>query len=217
MPDFVFGTPIHYDDFRKTYETMSDKSPEDITEDEVRKAMALQAMKAKDEQVNEAIKQLNGMKEDYGTGVSTRVMVYNGLGVPLKFRSKHDDNGYWSANTLADRIEVGQWSIGFHHKTSGAASGSCGVVGYNLLGYGNDDVLMLGFSTPWGSDDCSALGQVLLAKKWSATSWDSLMDSVYKSNDRGTKTFGRAKITYETQQDTSPTLEVIAMRSDIGY
>ena len=194
MPDFVYGTLIHYDDFRKNYEMISDSEPDSISEDEVNKAMALAAMKAKGEQVNEAIKQLNGMKDDKGKGVSTRVMLYNGLGIPLKFRGKHDDHGRWSENTLADRIEVGQWSIGFHHKTPRAASGSCAVLTFDLLGYGNDDVLLVGFKTPWGSSKCTALGQVILASTDRKMSWDEKMDWVQKSNDGGTKTFGRESI-----------------------
>lgn len=215
MPDFVFGTPIFYEQYKSNLELTHD-DPESLDEDDVCKLMAQQAMRAKDETVNDAIKQLNGMKEDWGTGVSTRVMVYNGLGVPLKFRSKHDDYGYWSVNTLADRIEVGQWSIGFHHKTHGAASGSCAVVGYDLLGYGHDDILMVGFSTPWGSKSSSALCKVMTAKKWAPTPWSDVMNWIYDSDLRGTENFGRASVRYQTQNDSSPTLEVVVTRSDIG-
>jgi hypothetical protein len=56
----------------------------------------------------------------------------------------------------------------------------------------------------------------MTAKKWAPTPWSDVMNWIYDSDLRGTENFGRASVRYETQDDSSPTLEVVVTRSDIG-
>ena len=209
-----FGSPIFEEQTRQKLENLNVDDVMVSLED-INKEMAKEAMRKININKLEALERVNGMKKDYGNGVSTRIMVYNGLGVPLQKRSSHDDSGRWSTNTLADRIEVGEWSIGFHHKKAGSATGSCGAVGYNLLGYGNDDVLMIGWDTPWSGSN-SAYCAVMTTSKWSRTSWDDIIEWAEDGPKANKIKFGRSLTKFDTDSESSATLTVVATRSDIG-
>lgn len=211
---YTYGTPITEQPFRESIKY--DESYEKLSLDDINKRMSAQAMRQRAEHKNDAIDRVNGMKEEWGTGVSTRVIIYNALGIPLSKRSSHDSYGHWSRYAPSDRIEVGQWDVSFHVKTSGAATGSCSVVSYNLEGYGHDDVLMIGFNTPWSGKN-TAYCNVMTTKTWNKTSWDDLHDLTYKGAASATLDFGRARVRYTVDQDSSPMLTVTVLRSDIGY
>jgi len=156
------------------------------------------------------------MKEQWGNGVSTRVLIYNALGIPIERRTMQDSSGRWSEYEPAARIECGEWDVSFHHKKSGSMTGSCAALSYNLLGYGNDDVLMIGFDTPYSGSN-SAYCNVMTTKKWSKTDWDDIHEWAEDGPDKATYSFGRSRTKFSMDQGSSPILTVIATRSDIGY
>ena len=216
------GTAIYEDTFRRTeLPTLVDLDPIDddpmtYDADKVQALMAKQAMRAMQKDRNEAINLVNGFKDDFGNGVSTRVLVYNALGIPLKYRSDSDDSGRWSTHTLADRIEVGEWAIAFHRKKGASFAGSSAIVAYNLQGYGDDEVLMIGFNTPYSGRN-TALCKVMSKKVFHETPYKEMHGWVEKSGRSGNEIYGRALVKYSTDSESSPTLNVVVTRSDIGY
>ena len=223
MPEFVYGTSLFYKTFRENLE-LSGRDPESLSKDEVQCLMSTKAMQAKDEESEKAILRLNAIKKDYGEGISNLIMVYNASGVPLKKMEHHEESGYWSSYTLANQIEVGQWSVGFHHKTAGVARGSIGCIGFKMVGHHNtfglggpDDnpILMLGFSNPWvGRNEANVI--LYSSKEWYARSWEQKMNKVYKGRREGIKNYAPLKIIYEMGSETSPTYSIIITRSDNG-
>ena len=102
---FKYGTAIFEEGYRES--VMFDDDYDESDRDAIIRGMSKQAMQHIDEEKEEAILRVNGMKEEWGTGVSTRVLIYNASGFPLTRRVMHDAAGSWSRYTPADRIEVG--------------------------------------------------------------------------------------------------------------
>ena len=211
---YKYGTAISERVFRQQHEF--DEGFGDLKEDEVHRLIAKKAMEQMNEEKDKAIDRVNGMKEDWGTGVSTRVLIYNALGIPIEKRSQHDSSGRWSAYEPSERIECGEWDVSFHHKKSGSATGSCAAVGYYLKGYGDDDILMVGFETPYSGSN-SGHCTVLTTKRWANAGWDQIHEWAEDGPAKGTNSFGRSRTHYSIDQSSSPLLIVVATRSDIGY
>jgi hypothetical protein len=86
---------------------------------------------------NDAIKYVNGMKGDYGTGVCCLVCIYNATGVNLihfNKKSIHDWNGHIWKYAPDEIIKNGQWSVFLHAHSSdisGILNGSEAAVIYD--------------------------------------------------------------------------------------
>lgn len=98
-----------------------------------------------------AILKLNGMKQEYGDGTSTLVMIYNATGVDLNLKPQKDITYNWNGHlfkyTPDKTIMNGQWSVFLHVHTSGMAYGSKAAIVYEL---GNNNIsALLGWDTPW--------------------------------------------------------------------
>ena len=96
----------------------------------------------------EATKTINGIKEEYGTGVSTLLRIYNTSGRTLRFQKQGPNwSGHMWKYPFDETIGNGQWSVALHVKTSGAARGSVSSVVYRVEDEGDD--IFMGWSSPF--------------------------------------------------------------------
>jgi hypothetical protein len=204
---FKFGTPIFYDTIKKELEF------QDITsESAIRSEMserALKSINANDGSgggaQNQAILRANGMKEEYGNGVCTRILIYNASGIPLTCYETHDSSGHWSKYGPPSRIEVGEWGVCFHVKTSGSATGSCGIVSFHLEG--EPYVFTVSWDVPWsGSNNASCY--TMTKEGYEGTSWEKAHQWAEEGPAIGGETDCGFKVEYSIDQDSSPILIV---------
>src|SRR6185312_8072046 len=80
----------------------------------------------------DAIKNVNGLKESFGNGVSTSITIFNATGGDLNLATSVDQHGHIGQEPYDSIIRNGQASGVLHVKTSGAATGSTGMVAYSI-------------------------------------------------------------------------------------
>jgi hypothetical protein len=98
---------------------------------------------------------VNGMKQEYGNGISTLVMIYNASGYQLQRMDEVDTHGHVGDWPLDTYIENGQWSVFLHVHSSGAAVGSEGYCDYSLVG--TADTVRFSWASPYtGSNTAEA-------------------------------------------------------------
>lgn len=159
-----------------------------------------------------AIERVNGMKEEYGNGVSTLIMFYNATGSTLKFDSLEDISGHLFKYQPDRTVYNGQWSCFLHTKTAGAATGSFGKLEYWLQGGVKRKTtwLAINWETPWSG-------------KNKATA--SIMDSSYLklgssiveiiNNMRRMQAESPFATRVDVSQNSSPILRVVATRKGL--
>ena len=161
------------------------------------------------------IKRVNGMKDEYGSGVSTLITIYNALGCSLRYRTAHDSSGHIWKYAYDDRIDNGEWSCALHVKTSGSATGSCAALVYDFDGgYGDQDVLVVAWDTPFSGSNSAACFCANRAVTYSKMSWDDIHDRAANGNDNGHSDLGLLRVRYTIGQNSSPILRVIASRKE---
>jgi hypothetical protein len=92
---------------------------------------------------------VNGMKDEYGDGVSTLVMIYNASGRDVIINSldnKYGRIGDWPYDPV---IANGQWSVFLHVKKTSAASGSQATLGCAVDAV--PGTLSISWDTPWAA------------------------------------------------------------------
>lgn len=105
---------------------------------------------------NEAILRSNGMKEEFGDGISTQILIYNASGYKLNLQASGSHSGKWSNYSAPDFIEVGEWAVCFHQKKAGAAVGSEGYIVFNCVD--SPEGVSMRWSTPFiGSNKATTI------------------------------------------------------------
>ena len=200
MASFLFGQPIFFD-------TQKDLLGDTHSEAEIRKMMAREAEKNINinNAQNDAILQVNGMKEEFGNGVCTRIIVYNASGGVLTNRNEKTWSGRWSKYKLPTTIECGQWAAALHVKRSGAAAGSMGIMSYNMQGFNN--VLCVGWDVPWSGSNHGSCYTMTTAD-WGKTSWETVEKWCETDPAVGSDKCGSIRVDYNIDQDSSPILTV---------
>lgn len=149
-----YGTPLRYDTLEAAGQTPDFEA---LAADAY---AAINASGADGRTYEEAaIERVNGMKEEYGTGVSTLVMIYNATGSTLKYDSIEDSSGHLFKYQPDSVVYNGEWSVFLHTKTAGAARGSVATAKYWLRGGvpAKSHQLSVSWSTPWsGTNTASA-------------------------------------------------------------
>ena len=105
--------------------------------------------KNKDGKYDEVVRYVRQLKAQWGTGVSTLCMVYNGTGEPLRFVTSNDWFGQIYL-TYPRVIANGQWGGFLHVKRTAAASGSQAAAVYRGKNKdGEDTDFMVAWDNPW--------------------------------------------------------------------
>jgi len=95
----------------------------------------------------DAIKNANTLKQAFGSGVSTLITLFNASADDMNIIFSADQHGHIGSEAYDSLIRNGQASAVLHVKTSGAATGSTGMVAYNIGNTGN--VILLSWSNPF--------------------------------------------------------------------
>merc|ERR1719410_1112731 len=99
---------------------------------------------------NDAKTFVENNKANYGNGVSTLVIIHNGLDKDLVLEESHSEHGSFYSNPVT--IPAGQYDAFLHTKTAWAALGSKGYVRYSYRYRYVDaplDGIYFGWDTPW--------------------------------------------------------------------
>ncbi|KNA19059.1 hypothetical protein SOVF_065200, partial [Spinacia oleracea] len=129
---------------------MSKYRGKEITqEDRAREAMRL--IHSEDKNIS-ALQHVLNLKSNYGNGVSTLCLVYNGTGDTLQLVDQVDWSGYIYKEQPPKSFQNGQWLAFLHAHPTATESGSVAARVYrgkNVKG----DVLdfMIAWSTPWNA------------------------------------------------------------------
>ncbi|XP_021853280.1 23 kDa jasmonate-induced protein-like [Spinacia oleracea] len=118
-------------------------------EDRAREAMNLMNEYDKN---GKARKYVEGVKVDYGNGVTTLCMVYNATGETLYYSTSRDWYGFIGRTPYPFEIGNGQWASFLHVKKTSASSGSEAALvfrGMNRNGQSRD--FLVAWSSPWSA------------------------------------------------------------------
>lgn len=158
------------------------------------------------------IKEMNGMKDEYGTGLSTQIQIYNALGLDLKLIENYDDHGSFFKYAPDDRIYNGEWSGLLHVHPQAAAVGSSGMLAYVLPkgAFGEDIVLMISWSNPYSGSNtcnCSFTNRSNYNRIGAANLCEALIDGGAASR---ISDYGILGVSYRIGKGTSPICRVVA-------
>lgn len=206
----LFGTGIVMDDV-KADPRYAGKTP-------TLKDLADFTMEKKSLYEEEALKHVNGMKSEYGTGASSLVMIYNATGANLKLKPQKDITHNWSGHIWKypadDTIMNGQWCVFLHVHTSGAARGSVAAIIHTLEGQNKDS--LMSWSTPWnqaGSHN-KIYAEVRENDHWpGAVSWDLMHKLLDRSGQTCSDTKDDFKISGLMGDNSSPLAVFIVTRA----
>lgn len=156
----------------------------------------------------DAVRYVNGMKQEYGNGVTTLVMIYNATGsrliLPAGFGTINW-HGHLGKYTLDHEIQNGQWSVFLHTHSSGTAAGSSGGVEYTLpkMDTGVSDIcVIMCWDTPWNRSVHSNKIYVELDENW--PDHNALKKNLDEHQKTSTSNLNGFTVTGDLGDDSSP-------------
>ena len=158
----------------------------------------------------DALKLINSIKTEYGTGVSCLIRIYNASGRTLNFQQQGPNwHGHMYKYPPDDAIENGQWSVFLHVKTAGAATGAQSCVIYAIDQEGDD--AFLGWEVPWNqsADSSTIYTEVKASGTWpKKESWDSMQTKINNSGQHSSNSTAGKTAAFKSEasigDDSSP-------------
>lgn len=193
------------------------------------KELASQAKRAMASTDQAARMEVNEYKEEYGSGVSTLIRIYNASGCTLRFEESKHDSGRWDKYQPDGEIQNGQWSVCLHVKKSGAATGSCAAMKYQVMtnewDIKEEHNLIIGWETPYSgfnSGLACVVGQLEFPfhpHDWAeAQTWSTIHGKAEnKVDNQQWMTFGAEPLAarFQTGQSSSPMFTCVIGRTDV--
>jgi hypothetical protein len=99
----------------------------------------------------EALQKVNAMKEEYGSGISALVRIYNASSETVSLVTTRDWHGHIWKYPVDTPIQNGQWSVFLHVHASGCAVGACGAAVYQASQAKQD--IFLGWESPYAGSN----------------------------------------------------------------
>lgn len=215
----VFGLPI--DDL--TLQGLPEYADKEVTKvDRAITALKLKNAEGKDANCRKFVE---NMKNDWGEGNATLVMLYNATGDNVKFVCDKNWHGHNGPSPYPMTIQNGQWGGFLHVKQTGIAEGSTAAVVYRGKDNAGDQRdWFIGWNNPWDrlSYDnavyCLVRGAGAFENNW--TQFESrLMDTLgmvyttklyFADSDHG------CIVEASTGSDSSPIVEAV-LSLDVGW
>lgn len=165
----------------------------------------------------DCIKRINGMKDEYGVGLSTSITIYNALGLALSLRSIHNEQGRVWKYACDDKIYNGEWSCVLHVKPDLQAIGSHGAITYDLVGakavYNEEIVLVFAWDNPYtGGNKASCW--FTNPNYWKSRTGRQLWETSTHGSESSRSDYGVLSVHWTIGQGTSPIFRVVAARGE---
>ena len=176
------------------------------------------AMAHIDDHREEARKQVEDYKSQYGNGISVLVTVYNATGEDLVYHGQKMWTGDTDRYRAPDRIKNGQWGTVLYVHPAGQMVGVNGALVYNIGGRTSRiDYVVAGFEVPYSTLTGSNSTWCRVEdndSEYSVVSWDTYQDRINDSRFlRKTWSSYAYDTTCSLAGGSSPNLEVIVERT----
>ncbi|XP_057979365.1 23 kDa jasmonate-induced protein-like [Malania oleifera] len=196
----VFGTPIT----TQTLQDMPEYWGKPITAAD--RAKVARDRESADGKAVAAKKHVDDLKSQWGTGVSTKCMVYNATGDTVTLVASHDYHGHIGPSPYPLQIANGQWGAFLHVKSTGSATGSSACIAYRgKNNAGEEHEWLVGWSNPWNhgaGHKVTAYTEINKAPYYEGNVWGEVSGKLYGSGGSSTSTWNgcssNATITDET-------------------
>jgi hypothetical protein len=158
------------------------------------------------------IERVNGMKDEYGTGASTLIMIYNSLGLNLKLNSAVDIFGGFFKYMPDNDIYNGEWSCVLHVHPQAQMIGSHGMLCYNVVDSKqryNEEIV---FVSAWANHYSGRSQAVSFYTRKDAYTADELFyNRILNGQGAGGRSdYGVLAAEYKIGSETSPFFRVVA-------
>lgn len=165
-----------------------------------------------------AIKAVNAMKGEYGTGVTTLVRIYNATGEDLDYVTNHDWHGSIWKYPYDQRIANGQWSVFLHAHTYGGNYGTCAALIVRAAAASQD--VFLG----WQSPQYATNGVYVETRQqdyWPGIgSWSAMQELLDNATNNASldssSTWGQLVVTAHGGGAYSPIVDVVLARAGVS-
>lgn len=158
----------------------------------------------------DALKTVNGMKEEYGDAISALVRIYNASGETLSLNKSYDWHGHIWKYPMDQTIQNGQWSVFLHVHTSGGFAGASGAAIYRASQAKRD--IFLGWESPYiGLNSVYVKSQEF--DNWpDKDSWADMYEKIEKAEAYSADTSEVFNINGIAGQNSSPVVDFIITR-----
>lgn len=208
MATNVFGSPIT----NATLEWLPEYIGKTITRDDrAFEALSRRNAEGKNVQANEFVDKL---KWHSGNGISTKCLIYNATGEPMKLLSYRNFYGHLGEAPFPMEIANGQWGAYLHVKRASVASGSAGAVVYRVVGADPSWQRDLAHCWsvawgPWHRNQC--YGEIRTENYFNSDNrWRELEQALYRTTDRNTVvSYGQFRISFSIGNSTTSVWQAI--------
>ena len=155
---------------------------------------------------------VNGMKTEYGSGISALIRIYNASGEALSLFKTYDWHGHVWKHPVDRIIQNGQWSVFLHVHGEWSPTGASGAVVYRAA-QANQDIF-LGWQSPYIGTN-SVYVESRETNHWpKAASWDYMYEKKLDAKDRShfPDDWGNIAVSGEVGQSSSPVVDFLIRR-----
>ncbi|MDZ7993373.1 MAG: hypothetical protein RM022_014465 [Nostoc sp. EfeVER01] len=139
----LVGKTITDETIKVTYKEELEKNPEKFYEYLAKEGVS---QVSQGQFIEEAVKTVNGLKNNYGNGISTKICIFNATGQKLKKLHENSWHGRWY-DGFDTAIWNGQCSAILHAHSSSGGRGSSGYLVYQIENVNLD--VFIGWDTPY--------------------------------------------------------------------
>ncbi|MEH1865089.1 MAG: hypothetical protein V7K69_08770 [Nostoc sp.] len=139
------GKTITEATIKVTYKEELEKNPEKLYEYLAKEGLN---QVSQGQFIEDAVKTVNGLKSNYGNGISTKICIFNATGQKLKNLLEGSWHGKWY-DGFDTEIENGQCSSILHVHNSGGLAGSSGYLVYQIENLNLN--VFIGWDTPYSA------------------------------------------------------------------
>lgn len=172
--------------------------------------MAMQ-WKNRDGKYEESVRYVRQLKANWGNGVSTLCVLYNGTGETLSYVTSNNWFGYIYA-AYPPVIANGQWGAFFHVKRTAVASGSQAAVVYRGKSKdGQDTDWMVSWDNPWNKASFSnnVYGEINRAGYFDRIDWRTIANSMVGVGLQHRSRWNGCVADLKIENGTSPLFEAV--------
>jgi hypothetical protein len=155
----------------------------------------------------EAIKKVNAIKEEYGSGISALIRIYNACGEAISLQTTKDWHGHIWKYPFDAVIQNGQWSAILYVHTSGGMAGAEGAVIYRAS-QANQDIF-LGWESPYIGDNHVYVESREISHWPGKVEWDYMQELIEKTGSTTFDKWQNLAVKGQIGQHSSPVVDFV--------